>query len=183
MHADQIKQLERILDDSASGSDGLAAIRAGIAGLSGIQMDGSTGWIDNVAITSAPAGSLAFERECLTKIARLGLAIAPVVAGWFTSNGAEVLVRRYEVCPGEKLLRVATDRTFRVTAAARLRFVSDLERLADAGYMHAVSARLALRWLYSERTRWLVLDGWSALRPLKHREDLFESVLSNLERC
>ena len=181
MDSDQVKQLEEIVRNARSSGDELAAIRAGIAGLAGIQMDGVTGWIDNVSITSAMAGSLVYEHDCLAKIAGLGLAVAPVVAGWFASNGSEVLVRRYEVCPGEKLHRVAQDGTFRMTDAARQRFVADLERLADAGYMHAVSARLALHWLYSEQTRWIVLDGWAALKPLKHREDLFESILSNLD--
>lgn len=181
MDSDQVKQLEEIVRSARSSSDELAALRTGIAGLEGIQMDGGTGWIDNVSITSAIAGSLAYEHDCLAKIAGLGLTVAPVVAGWFASTRNEVLVRSYEVCPGEKLRRVAPDGTFRVTGAARQRFVADLERLADAGFMHAVSARLAMHWLYSEQTRWIVLDGWSALKPLKHREDLFESVLSNMD--
>jgi hypothetical protein len=180
MDSDQVKQLEDIVRDARSSNDELAAIRAGISGLVGIQMEGVTGWLDNVSITSAMPGSLAYEHDCLTKIAGLRLAVAPVVAGWFTSNGGEVLVRRYEICPGEQLHRVAPDNTFRVTDAARQRFVADLERLADAGYMHAVSARAATHWLYSERTRWIILDGWTALKPLKHRDDLFEAVLSNL---
>lgn len=44
------------------------------------------------------------------------------------------------------------------------RRVSDRERdHSGAGSMHAVSARAATHWLYSERTR------WAALKPLKRR--------------
>ena len=127
MDSDQVKQLEDIVRDARSSTDELAAIRAGISGLAGIQMNGVTGWIDNVSITSAMPGSLAYEHDCLTKIAGLRLAVAPVVAGWFTSNGGEVLVRRYAICPGEKLHRVAPDNTFRVTDAARQRFLADTQ--------------------------------------------------------
>jgi hypothetical protein len=126
-------------------------------------------------------GGLGYERDCLEKIAGLGLSIAPAVAGWFIGNSSEVLVTSYGVCPGERLHRVARDHSFKVADAARQRFLGDLERLADAGFMHAVCARGAMHWLYSERTRWLVLDGWAALKPIKHRGDVFESVRENLD--
>jgi hypothetical protein len=176
-----MKEIEDIVRSARSSINELTAIRAGIAALPGIEMTGVTGWLENVSITTAMTGALQHERDSLASIESLGLAIAPVIAGWFVGDGSEVLLRRYEVCPGEKLRRVAMDYSFTVTDVARQRFVADLGRLADAGYMHAASARAATHWLYSERTRWIVLDGWAALKPLKDRDEVFESVLSNLD--
>jgi hypothetical protein len=172
-------QIEHIVRAAEGQTDELAAIRAGIAALPGVVMKNDTGWIENMSVTASPRG-LQHEYDCLTKIQGLGLSIAPVVVGWFSTNASQVLVRRYDACPGEKLHRVATSDTFRVSATAEARFVSDLGRLADAGFMHAVCARAATHWLYSERTRIVVLDAWAALRPLEDRAEMMEAVLSDI---
>jgi hypothetical protein len=179
MDTHQVKQFEDMVRSVRGSANELAIIRSAIADLAGVDVS-DTVWIDNVSISSATSGGLDYERDCLEKISGLGLSIAPVIAGWFIGSASEVLVRSYDVCPRERIHCVVPDPSFKVSEAARERFLGDLERLADAGFMHAACARGGTYWRYSEQTRWIVLDAWAALKPLRRRDEMFEVVRASL---
>jgi hypothetical protein len=132
-------------------------------------------WIEEASIAIASAPRLDHEYRNLSTIASLKLSIAPV-AELLTASAAQILVSRYVACAGERVLRVKDHPSFRANEARRQRFLSDLERLADAGYMHQAAGRGTTHWLFGEHTHAIVLDGWAALGPLREREDMFDSV-------
>jgi hypothetical protein len=115
------------------------------------------------------------EIEALRTVFPLGLAIAPRIAGVYSTDECQVLVKRYGACPGERLRRVY-DSDVQFDAAQRSAFRRDLDRLADAGYMHGGAHRGVGYWLYGESSKTLVLGNWEMLRPLESRVAVFESI-------
>ncbi len=115
------------------------------------------------------------EIEALISIAPLDLAIAPRIAGVYSTDQCQVLARRYAACAGEPLHRVyGTD--VRIGAPQRAAFRRELERLATAGYMHAGAHRNVTYWLYGETSKTLVLANWAMLQPLEERDAIFDSI-------
>ena len=178
---DTLSQVEAIVDGARGKPDELALIRAGIAAMPGHDAGDGTHWDHEVAIGVGMGRRFDHELEALGRIRELELSVAPHVAGMFTTDRSQVIVRRYWACKGERLLK-ANEEPVKLSAPASGKFREDLVRLADAGFMHAAAFRGMTYWLVGERTGTIVLDGWAALQPLRDREAMFEAIDASLSR-
>ncbi len=176
-----LRQVEAIVAAAKGRPDELALIRAGIAAMPGNDAGDGTHWDHEVAIGVAMGRRFDQEIEALGRIRELELSVAPRVAGTFTTDRSQVIVRRYWACSRERLLAVSQE-PVKLSATACARFRGDLMRLADAGFMHAGASRGATYWLVGEQTGTLVLEAWAALHPLRERAAMFEAIDHALSR-
>ena len=104
------------------------------------------------------------EAEILTWLRSLDISAAPEVAAMIPIRGQEcVLVRRYWACPGERLLVPDPLDSETWPEAARMRFLRDMERLAEHGKVHPW-ARGDAHVYVSDRSGTILLNTWSVLK-------------------
>jgi hypothetical protein len=118
------------------------------------------------------------EAEALAKIRDLSLQIAPEVVSLLPIGDFEgVLVKRYRLRPGERLVPLA-ETTGPLPESAVERFRQDLHKLVEHGFIHPSTAEGG-HWYMGSESGTLLLERWASLDP--YDEDQAEEMFRDVE--
>ncbi len=151
-----------------------ASIQEALTNLLGVSPDW-TGlhWWQNLVISVSDAGD---EDDGFRWLRELDISAAPEQVTFRARGGEyEIIILRYWICPGERLLPLA-QANIKLSEAARHRFRSDMERLFDQGKLFPY-IRGDAHWYVSDGTGAIVLWPWELKDArARDRDEYFEAM-------